>query len=87
MTHIVYTRDIQTRCNSLTGIPKEEKSTLLVNFKLHRDVVKILDRLVESGLYKTRVDVVLAALRIYAPFQELWKKGVGDTAERPIGKI
>ena len=71
----------------MTDIPKEEKSTLLVNFKLHRDVVKILDRLVESGLYKTRADVVLAALRIYEPFQELWKKEVGDAADRPIGKI
>ena len=71
----------------MTGIPKEEKSTLLVNFKLHRDVVKILDRLVESGLYKTRVDVVLAALRIYEPFQELWKKEVGHAAESSIEKI
>jgi Arc/MetJ-type ribon-helix-helix transcriptional regulator len=62
----------------LTGIPKEEKSTLLVNFKLHRDVVKILDRLVESGLYKTRVDVVLSALRVYEPFQKVWKKEVDE---------
>ncbi len=68
-------------------IPKKEKATVLVNFKLHRDVVKILDQLVESGLYKTRVDVVLAALRIYEPFQELWKKEVGVIAQSSIGKI
>jgi len=38
-----------------------------------------LDRLVESGLYKTRVDVVLSALRVYKPFQKTWKK---ETFER-----
>ena len=53
---------------------KEEKATVLVNFNLHRNVVKVLDRLVETGLYKARVDVVLSALRIYEPFQEMWKK-------------
>ena len=51
---------------------------MLVNFKLHRKVVKALDRLVESGLYKTRVDVVLSALRVYKPFQEMWKKETVD---------
>lgn len=54
----------------------EEKAIVLVNFKLHKDVVKVLDRLVESGLYKTRVAVVLSALRVYTPFQETWKKEV-----------
>ncbi len=49
--------------------------------RAHRNVVKVLDRLVESGLYKTRVDVVLSALRIYKPFQEMWKKEVVDSAE------
>lgn len=53
-----------------------EKETVLVNFRLHRNVVKVLDRLVESGLYKTRVDVVLSALRVYKPFQSMWKKEV-----------
>jgi len=57
----------------LKVIPQAEKATILVNFKFHRDVVKVLDRLVDSGLYKTRVDVVLSALRIYKPFQEMWK--------------
>jgi Arc/MetJ-type ribon-helix-helix transcriptional regulator len=57
----------------LKDIPRAEKATLLVNFKLHRNVVKVLDRLVDSGLYKTRVDVVLSALRVYRPFQEMWK--------------
>jgi len=71
----------------LTDISKEEKATVLVNFKLHRDVVKILDQLVKSGLYKTRVDVVLAALRIYEPFQELWKKEMGEAAENSIKKM
>lgn len=65
----------------MKDIPKEEKATVLVNFNLHRNVVKVLDRLVESGLYKTRVDVVLSALRIYKPFQDMWKKEVVDAAE------
>jgi Arc/MetJ-type ribon-helix-helix transcriptional regulator len=50
------------------------KVIMLVNFKFHKNVVKVLDRLVETGLYKTRVDVVLSALRTYEPFQEMWKK-------------
>ena len=62
----------------LKNIPEKEKGTVLVNFKLHRKVVKTLDRLVQSGLYKTRVDVVLSALRIYKPFQEMWKKETVD---------
>lgn len=61
--------------------PEKEKPVVLVNFKLHRNVVKVLDRLVESGLYKTRVDVVLSALRLYKPFQTIWKKEVLDAAE------
>ena len=65
----------------MKDIPKEEKANVLVNFNLHRNVVKVLDRLVESGLYKTRVDVVLSALRIYKPFQDMWKKEVVDAAE------
>lgn len=56
--------------------PKEEKTTILVNFKLHRNVVDVMDKLTQTGLYKTRVDVVLSALRIYEPFQEMWKKEV-----------
>ena len=54
---------------------------MLVNFKIHRNVVKVLDRLVESGLYKTRVGVVLSALRIHNPFQEMWKKETFDAAK------
>ena len=57
----------------MKDIPKA-KETMLVNFKLHKSVVKVLDRLVESGLYKTRVDVVLSALRIYKPFKRYGKK-------------
>lgn len=60
----------------LKNIPREEKETVMVNFKFNRNVVRVLDRLVQSGLYKTRVDVVLSALRIYKPFQEIWKKEV-----------
>jgi len=55
---------------------------MLVNFKLHRNVIKVLDLLVEKGLYKTRVDVVLSALRNYKPFQEVWKKEMLNAAER-----
>ncbi|MBE0511857.1 hypothetical protein IBX38_02270 [Candidatus Bathyarchaeota archaeon] len=65
----------------MKDIPKERKGTVLVNFKLHGNVVKVLDRLVESGLYKTRVDVVLSALRVYKPFQEMWKKETVDATE------
>ncbi len=65
----------------MADIPKEAKTTVIVNFKLHRNVVKILDLLVESGLYKTRVDIVLSALRIYEPFQKMWKKEAGEFAE------
>lgn len=61
---------------------EEEKETALVNFRLNRNVVKVLDRLVESGLYKTRVDVVLSALRIYKPFQSMWKKEVLKQVEK-----
>ena len=45
----------------------------LVNFKLHKSVVDVIDELVETGLYKSRVDVVLAALRNYEPFEISWK--------------
>ena len=63
----------------MKDIPEHGKDIMLVNFKLHRNVVKALDRLVESGLYKTRVDVMLSALRVYKPFQKTWKK---ETLER-----
>lgn len=66
---------------SLNDIPEEQKTTVLVNFRLHKNVVKVLDMLVESGLYKTRVDVVLSALRIYKPFQDTWKKETLNVTE------
>ena len=66
----------------MKDIPEEGKATMLVNFKLHKNVVKALDRLVESGLYKTRVDVVLSALRVYRPFQEMWKKEMLDATKK-----
>ena len=47
---------------------------MLVNFKLNRHVVEVLDQLVETGLYKTRVGIILSALRTYEPFKENWKK-------------
>jgi Arc/MetJ-type ribon-helix-helix transcriptional regulator len=53
--------------------PKKE-NTMLVNFKLNRNVVNTLDQLVHTGLYKSRIDVVLAALRNYEPFKEKWKE-------------
>jgi Arc/MetJ-type ribon-helix-helix transcriptional regulator len=49
------------------------KNIKLVNFKLNKNVVNVLDKLVETGLYKTRVDVILAALRNYEPFKTKWK--------------
>ena len=60
---------------------KGEKVRILVNFKLHKNIVKVLDRLVESGLYKTKVDVVLSSLRSYEPFQEMWKKETSGKTE------
>jgi Arc/MetJ-type ribon-helix-helix transcriptional regulator len=45
----------------------------LVNFKLNKKVVEAVDELVETGLYKSRVDVVLAALRNYEPFKKRWE--------------
>ena len=62
-------------------LTKEEKTYMLVNFKLHKNVVKVMDRLVESGLYKTRVDIVLSSLRSYKPFREMWKKEMLDASE------
>lgn len=55
---------------------KVEKVEVLVNFKFHKDVVRVLDRLAKSGLYKTRVDVVLSALRSYEPFKRTWEEEV-----------
>jgi Arc/MetJ-type ribon-helix-helix transcriptional regulator len=56
------------------SIPKDDRMYLLVNFKFHKNVVKVMDQLVKSGLYKTRVDVMLAALRNYKPFVTFWEK-------------
>jgi Arc/MetJ-type ribon-helix-helix transcriptional regulator len=50
------------------------KNTKLVNFKLSKNVTETLDQLVQTGLYKSRVDVVLAALRNYEPFKTKWKE-------------
>jgi Arc/MetJ-type ribon-helix-helix transcriptional regulator len=58
----------------ILNTPKKGKNIMLVNFKLNKNIVKVLDQLVETGLYKTRVDVVLSALRNYEPFQEKWKR-------------
>ena len=41
--------------------------------KLITDLYQPLE-VVETGLCKTRVDVVLSALRTYEPFKEKWKK-------------
>lgn len=58
-------------------MPKEvEKVEVLVNFKFHKDVVRVLDRLAKSGLYKTRVDVMLSALRSYEPFKRIWEEEI-----------
>jgi Arc/MetJ-type ribon-helix-helix transcriptional regulator len=50
------------------------KNLKLVNFKLSKKVVETLDQLVQTGLYKSRVDIVLAALRNYEPFKTKWKE-------------
>ena len=58
-------------------MPEEkEKIELMVNFKFHKNVVKVLDKLAKSGLYKTRVSVVLSALRSYEPFKRTWEEEI-----------
>jgi len=57
---------------------QKPKDTKLVNFKVNMHVVEVLDQLVQTGLYKTRVDVVLSALRNYEPFKERWKETILD---------
>jgi Arc/MetJ-type ribon-helix-helix transcriptional regulator len=55
------------------GGEEKSRNIKLVNFKLNKNVVNVIDELVETGLYKSRVDVVLAALRNYEPFKTKWK--------------
>jgi len=50
----------------------KRKDVILVNFKLNKHVVDVLDQLVQTGLFKSRVDVVLAALRNYEFFTAKW---------------
>jgi len=50
---------------------------MLVNFKLNKNVVEVLDQLVQTGLFKSRVDVVLAALRNYELFKRKWEEVEG----------
>lgn len=60
---------------------RKQKDIMLINFKLNRHVVEVLDQLVVTGLYKTRVDVILSALRTYEPFKGLvlLKRSLGDS--------
>jgi len=53
---------------------QKRKDVILVNFKLNKQVIEVLDQLVQTGLYKSRIDVVLAALRNYEPFKIEWKE-------------
>ena len=53
---------------------QKSKDVMLVNFKLNKHVVEVLDQLVQTGLFKSRVDVVLAALRNYEFFIAKWEK-------------
>jgi len=53
---------------------KPHKNMMLINFKLNRNVVDVLDQLVQSGLFKSRVDVILSALRNYDFFTIKWKE-------------
>lgn len=55
---------------------EKEKIEMMVNFKFHKNVVKVLDKLAKSGLYKTRVSVVLSALRSYEPFKRTWEEEI-----------
>lgn len=55
---------------------EKEKVEMMVNFKFHKNVVKVLDKLAKSGLYKTRVSVVLSALRSYEPFKRTWEEEI-----------
>lgn len=45
----------------------------VINLKLDKNVVEVLDDLVLTGLYKSRVNVILSALRNYEPFITTWK--------------
>ena len=55
----------------------KNKNLLLINFKLSRNVVDVLDQLVQTGLFKSRADVVLAALRNYEIFKTKWEEVEG----------
>ena len=50
----------------------KSKEVMLINFKLNRHIVDVLDQLVQTGLFKSRVDVLLAALRNYEFFTSKW---------------
>ena len=54
--------------------PIKNKNLMLINFKLNRNVVDVLDQLVKTGLFKSRVDVILSALRNYDFFTTKWKE-------------
>lgn len=54
----------------------KSKDLMLINLKLNRNVVDVLDRLVKTGLYKSRSDIMLAALRNYEPFKTNWKQKI-----------
>lgn len=53
---------------------KKSQDVVLVNFKLNRNVVEVLDQLVQTGLFKSRIGIVLAALRNYELFKTKWKE-------------
>jgi Arc/MetJ-type ribon-helix-helix transcriptional regulator len=56
---------------------QKSKDVIPVNFKINRHVIDVMDQLVQTGLYKSRIDVVLAALRNYEPFKTKWKEKEG----------
>lgn len=47
---------------------------MLINFKLNKQVVDVLDQLIQTGLFKSRAEVVLAALRNYEYFRAKWEE-------------
>ena len=65
------------------SVKESSSRVVLVSFKLHKNVVKTLDQLVGSGLYKTRVDIVLSALREYRPFLEMWQEQTESISKNP----
>jgi Arc/MetJ-type ribon-helix-helix transcriptional regulator len=62
----------------------KRKEVMLINFKLNKHIVDVLDQLVQTGLFKSRVDVVLAALRNYEFFTSKWEELEGLRTKKNV---